>query len=428
MKDGTISFDQALREPKIISMINKNEMITSRYFANNVQKLIEVLMSSDEFELRRQAYQIINSSNSIIISSASCCPILKTISSSLLSSINPNEGELERFAYITFICLRDFPDSIKTTLSYLPDFLPFVYNYNVLNLFTELLGNSDITNLHSWLSDHIHLSKQCTDLIEDYRLSTSEVEHRDEVIEGLYRILISCSKNSIISHSLHNPLILKTICSSFKTIKILNSQWELIFLISSPPVISSLLDCIPDSFENVISLKGQEIIHPYQVYSLNFISQIIEYEPDHLVCNDLAKFSKQLSILYQQFPNHSILLSAINEVIFQGLIQSKLRNFFTDSCLPMLTQILKDGSKNIVQFGYAVNLAQRIMKKCDDDDDASLLADIEAHDEFVDECNSVVISHYSLIHHSYGCMSGSVHIPSNSPNLSLSHIPVFLTS
>ena len=58
LKDNTIPFFEALREPKVISMISRNEMISTRYFAKNIQNVIETILYSDEPELVLQAYKI----------------------------------------------------------------------------------------------------------------------------------------------------------------------------------------------------------------------------------------------------------------------------------------------------------------------------------------------------------------------------------
>lgn len=310
-------------------------------------------------------------------------------------SENTSYSQLTRFAELTQLCATFSCEYIET-FSYIIQFLPFAEYDLITSTILELLENNDDLLFIQQVLKCNKFVQQVVDNINDLR----QCEIQGNRLGNLYRILLKCSQNEFLSKSCSNPQII-AVALDFpedEDIDVLNPKWALICELYSLNYLSDYLATLEFSF-SVIQSISNESYHEYQVNAINFISQVIENNPKVIQKIDCPYLANTIISLFRQFPNHSILLSALVRLIGILLFLKEAIDVIFEPIVTFLLECLNIEDEKI-QRTFAIRVITKIINLSHKDD--YLSEKCYNNDKFVDIWHGFIYDYEKVRTKRYG--------------------------
>lgn len=368
-----LSFEDIMSEDQtLIRAIKREEPNISAFIAKHADDLIDYALGNDPSH-SVQALKIISQENRKIISALCKCDRLK-------EPEDVDDSKLPVFSRILFTCISTFPETLYHEFQEICQYIDYIEHSCILSLFEDLIKSR--TQIPTMLADLDFIPE----LIERFT---------DENSANIFKLFELCARNEFLASDMTSPLNISFILESFCETN--SNQWRTIILLL-PKFEDDFFDSLVPKAISVLSINGSRY-DQYQVEAINFLIEYFKKNRSSVQKIDIASLLSTLIDVYQQFPNHSIVLISLFHLVSLLVSIAETRKLVLSKFFPVLNHTI-NSSDNIVQLSLSFDFCRQIRDLCMVDDEVD--EDITNEEEFLEICRTKVNEKDGIIEREYG--------------------------
>jgi hypothetical protein len=253
-----------------------------------------------------------------------------------------NDSRLTRFALFTDLCLSTFPSDIFLSFKFFNRFIMFTDNYGVREMMKNLLDCSlRKGQLYRGLIAKHFVAKVARQITECKAASVA-----DGRLTSLWEILVFCIRNKHLKESVCVPSIAE-LATDFPIIspELEDVQWELIseFEFGDQNLILGV------AREAILLLGGRSRFGRAEVAAIRFMSGILKGSAGIERLIDQCDLANSLKWLCENFPDHSVGILAIADLVAAGVQKRETSDAFLDVFRGFIVNRIEDemGSRTL---------------------------------------------------------------------------------
>ncbi|OHT15231.1 hypothetical protein TRFO_14254 [Tritrichomonas foetus] len=346
---------------------------------------------------------------------------------------NRKNAIIGRFAEIVEACILKYPESIYG-FHFLMKFLKYSDNYTIFSLF-ENLASSKKEEIVSFLK-FVKFQDRIIDIISKWHRGDDFIS--SDCAAALYQILIVFVDTSAIYQTSFSPKLIQFSLDYFEHADsdVLAKQWKLAKTLVDASTVNDFATLYQTASISIEIIS--DTIFEYQINAIDFIISLItfsspslfqrassnqhkfsdddeNYQPietkefdenqqnDFLSSIDSDNLFSCATKIFESFPNSSIALATICDLMLTSIMTEELRNNVIEIFFPVIIEGCQ--SQTVSQRAFSIQFVKQVFDMCRNSN-KSLQDEIEKHPYFIEIGMPIVFANDSILHREYGEIIG----------------------
>lgn len=400
ISNESTTLERVLQLPHIVTAFQQDFPNVHQFFCQRARQLLKIVFTDSKSSISTHAFQILSLNSPDLLNIILSNDIFRDAATDMLAKPNIPEYLLGRLSSITYAALIALPKEATQSAGFIYTLIHHSQNPSVFNFFESICSPDDrLIETHKWLiqmgfyeyilrelrflkpAEYLPDHEKILDFIRNSTKSTTKIPSNDPessqksdappepeepipedklnrtimyydptyfTAQAMYTLIARSTKNPILASSYYNKETIDTLSVKFinEPPFITNARWNAIYSVTC----SETKGMMENPMKEAIEILSQpfEKLHSYRVTALKFLTSMMMLEPQTFNVLMKSNILQLVTGIILQFPNSSILHSAIRDFVSVGLQKTDFAVRMVTLYTPVLIESARDRNNRVL--------------------------------------------------------------------------------